>query len=181
MTEYYTHGLVIDRTNKGELDDSIVLYTKDFGKIIARSKSTKRVESKLSGHLNIGRFIKARIIKSNNYKIVDALSEKTDQSRELFKFIDFINKMTPYEAPDPHLWRGVEYVVRSSLIGEESKVSAQKIYRRFLEILGFGLKFAKCNNCESKEVSYFHPPMLIFLCSDSLKKIGINEDEVVKI
>ena len=162
MTEYYTHGLVIDRTNKGELDDSIVLYTKDFGKIIARSKSTKRVESKLSGHLNIGRFIKARIIKSNNYKIVDALSEKTDQSRELFKFIDFINKMTPYEAPDPHLWRGVEY-------------------RRFLEMLGFGLKFAKCNNCESKEVSYFHPPMLIFLCSDSLKKIGINEDEVVKI
>ncbi len=185
MTEYYTKGLVLSRTPRRELDDTVVLYTKDLGKIVAHSKSTKKMGSKLSSHLDIGRFVKVRVIKGNNYKIVDAISEKIDISLELLKFIGFIDNMTPYELPDPHLWHGVEYISKGSLFAEGSAMPAQKIYRRFLELLGYGAEYAKCSNCEagnlSCKVSYFHPPMLIFLCSESLKKLKINEEEVVKI
>ncbi len=185
MTEYYTKGLVLNRTPRKELDDTVIIYTKDLGKIVAHSKSTKKMESKLSSHLDIGKLIKVRVVKGNNYKIVDAISEKVSFSRELLKFIGFIDNMTPYELPDPHLWHGIDYILKEALLGEDSKMPRERIYRRFLELFGYGPEFAKCTNCEERRlscnVSYFHPLMLIFLCSESLRRLKINEEEVIKI
>lgn len=181
MTEYYTKGLVLNRTPRKELDDAITLYTKDLGKITAYSKSTKKMESKLSSHLDIGKFVRIRVIKGSSYRVVDAISERAEFNGELLKFIGFIDNMTAYEAPDPHLWHGVEYTIKEALLREGSKIAPEKIYRRFLELLGYGAEFAKCNNCEKGGVSYFHPRMLIFLCSASLRSLKINEDEVIKI
>ena len=192
MTEYYTKGLVLERHLRGEFDESITIYTKGLGKISSFVKSTKKPESKLSPHLNVGKIARVRIIKTNNYKIVDAISEGGALNPESLKFIEFIRSMTPYEEPDPHLWHAIEYVVTN--IFNRSFMPLEKVYppkffeeklrrvnRRFLEIFGFGAKFARCNECENPKVSYFHPPMLVFLCSDSLKKLSINEEEVVQI
>lgn len=181
MTEYYTKGVVLERFPRGELDEAIAIYTKDFGKILALAKSSKKIVSKLSGHLTPGRFINARLIKSNNYKIVDAVSMKTDMSAELIRFTEFINKMTGYELPDQRLWNAMEYMFRNASLFYGNKIPLERIYSRFLDILGFGPKFAKCHECDSREVSHFYPPDIIFLCSKSFKKLSLNEDEAVKI
>ena len=131
MTEYYTKGVVLDRNPRKELDDAVILYTRDLGKIVAHSKSTKKIESRLSGHLDIGRLVKVRVIKGNNYKIVDAISERIPFGSEMAKFADFINNMTPYEHPDPHLWHAVEYTLRNGLLGIDSKMPPERIYKRF--------------------------------------------------
>lgn len=185
MTEYYTRALVLGRDQRQEQDDAVTLYTESLGKVIARSKSTKKIDSKLSAHLEPGRLVRVRLIKGNNYKIVDALSENSIMNSEVARFLGFINTMSAFEAPDPHLWHAIHYVVKNNLFRGESSVPSEKIYNRFLEIFGYGAKFAKCQTCEKAnsqcQVSYFSPHMLGFLCSKSLKSFRINEEELVKI
>ncbi len=181
MIEYSTKGIVLDRNPRGEEDERVLVYTKDLGKIMARVESSKRIVSKLSPHLEVGRFVDARLVRKDSYKLVDALSDRTHFDEEVLKFLNFVNLMTPYETQDLHLWQGLEYVLQNGLINSAGPDLNAKIYRRFLEILGFGAKYARCHNCESGQVSYFDPRDVIFLCSESLKRLNIHESDVVKI
>ncbi len=179
MTEYFTEAIVLDRIPRGETDELLTLYTRSLGKITAGTKSSRAPLSKLSGHLNVGRFIRARIIRTSRFQLVDAMSENTDFNSETLGFVKFIDQMTSGEAPDPHLWQGIEFVIRNKRQPEDDYM--RKVYRRFLDILGFGPKFAKCDDCGDNKIAYFLPSDIIFLCADSLSKRGLNEKEIVCI
>lgn len=180
MTEYFTEAIVLDRSPKGETDEALTLYTRSLGKITAATKSSRSPLSKLSGHLNVGRFIKARIIKTSHFRLVDAMSENTRFDSAILDFINFINQMTLFEAPDPHLWRGIDFVVHNN--GERSAGNYMpRVYRRFLDILGYGARFAKCDDCGAGKIAYFVPSDIIFLCASSLNRRGLNEKEIIAI
>ncbi|HEY4496717.1 MAG TPA: DNA repair protein RecO [Candidatus Paceibacterota bacterium] len=185
MTEYFTKGLVLSRDDRGEFDGVFSIYTKDFGKIRATARSVRRIKSKLSPHLSIGNFADLRIIKNNNYQIVDAFSfDKSKLNQRKLKFIEFIEQMTPDESQDHHLWYGIDYVLSNNLIGKggsDNDEFEHKIYRRFLEIFGFGAKFARCGNCGSKDIVYFIPPDIMFLCLKSSRFLAIKEEDAIKI
>lgn len=176
MIEHYTKSLVLHREPKGEVDEVFTLYTRDLGKIHAKAKSIRRITSKLSGHLTPGSFNKIRIIENNGsgFQVIDALSDGTFKHDELHKFLDFLDKMTPEREPDDELWCYIESIID---LGELRGME----YRRLLEIMGFGPKFAKCVNCGRKEIDYFMPSDVIFLCDKSFADLKINEEEVVKI
>lgn len=180
MVEYFTKGVVLDRIPRGESDEAIVLFTKDLGKVIARVTSAKHINSKLSPHLGVGRLVRVRLIKKNSYKIVDVLSERVEMTPEVLKFLDFVAKMTPYETQDLHLWNGLEYVLEKEVLKTDPEMR-ERVYGRFLEIMGFGSKFAKCHDCEKGEATYFSPRDIIFLCYESISKLKISQNEVIKI
>ena len=48
---YKTQGIIIKSENLGELDRLLTIYTRDFGKILARAKSVRKNQAKLKGHL----------------------------------------------------------------------------------------------------------------------------------
>ena len=50
---YKTQGIIIKRTNLGEFDRLLTVYTKDFGKILIRGKSIRKNQAKLKGHLEL--------------------------------------------------------------------------------------------------------------------------------
>lgn len=50
---YKTEAIVLKRTNLGEADSIITLYTPDLGKIRAVAKGVRRPKSKLGGHLDL--------------------------------------------------------------------------------------------------------------------------------
>ncbi|MDY6892812.1 MAG: DNA repair protein RecO [Chloroflexota bacterium] len=50
---YKTEAIVLKRTNLGEADSIITLYTPDLGKIRAVAKGIRRTKSKLGGHLDL--------------------------------------------------------------------------------------------------------------------------------
>ncbi|MDO8574288.1 MAG: recombination protein O N-terminal domain-containing protein, partial [bacterium] len=74
MNEYYfNEAIVLDREPSGETDNRFSIYAKGFGKIVARGKSTRKITSKLSGHLEPGNLVKVRLIEKNGLQVVDAL------------------------------------------------------------------------------------------------------------
>lgn len=181
MTEFYTKAIILERSGKGEEDERILLFTRDLGKIKARVKSSKAILSKLSPHLEVGRIADIRLVRKESYKLVDVLGQKTHFDREVIRFLDFIDKMTPYETQDLRLWHALEYVLTSGLMKTEGAELNRRIYRRLLDMMGFGSKFARCHNCDKPEISYFDPRDVIFLCSKSREHLKINEEEIVKI
>ena len=65
-----------------EIDAQIVLYTRDFGKVLAKAKSARKMTSKLNGHLQPLNFINARLIEKTpvgRFQVVDALTADDGQ------------------------------------------------------------------------------------------------------
>jgi recombinational DNA repair protein (RecF pathway) len=176
MVEHYTRAVVLTREPKGELDVSLILYTKDFGKIVAKVKSVRRFTSKLSGHLTPGSFVKMRIVErnGNGHQVVDALSSKVQVTLELLKFLDFVGRITPLNMPDLYLWHELQSAVQSGHVG-------RPLYHRVISLMGYDVSGASCANCGSLNIGYFLPSDIIFLCNSCFEDSGAKEDESFSI
>jgi len=181
MSEYFTRGIILERESSGESDDSLVIFTKDLGKIRAKVKSVKRIISKLSGHLQVGSLCDIRLTKKNNIQLIEAISYKSALSADLHCFLGFINQMTPYESPDHHLWYAIEYVIDKDIFISGEDILRRKVYRRLLDIMGFGPRLAKCSDCGTPKIAYFVPSDIMFLCSNSLLRAPMKIYEAIKI
>lgn len=53
MSIYSTQGIILSRLPAGEADATFSIYTRDYGKIIARAQGIKKEAAKLKGHLEI--------------------------------------------------------------------------------------------------------------------------------
>jgi recombinational DNA repair protein (RecF pathway) len=175
MVEYYTKVLVLSRTPRGDLDGTLNLYTKEFGRVSVKVKSLRKLTSKLSGHLTPGRLANVRIVEMGDTKqVVDALSLPSKTSFEFLKFLDFIRRLSPIGMPDLHLWHELE---QASLNGTSDK----NTYKRIISIMGYDAKNAVCDNCGSVKIAYFVPRDIMFLCNRCLSDSRLKEDEVFSI
>ena len=178
-----------NKTSK-EMDAQIVLYTRDFGKIIAKAKSARKMTSKLNGHLQPLNFVNARLIEKNGFQIVDALTIDYAQNNNsiprlsasgprfsaLLGVADFINEMTFEAHQDLRLWQAIKKIF--SPAGEN--LSEKIIYRGLLKILGFDPEHASCAVCGNPQIDYFSKTEHIFFCKKCVGKIGDNQLLLIK-
>ena len=176
MVEHYTKAVVLARDPRGELDAAITLYTKDFGKVVAKAKSIRRFTSKLSGHLTPGSLTKIRIVERNGagHQVVDALSTRVEVTEALLRFLSFINQLAPVNMPDLQLWHELEAILENSLVDKTT-------YRHIIGVLGYDTDEATCNNCNSKKIAYFAPRDIMFLCDSCFKGFSFKTNEIFSI
>ena len=173
MREYYTPGIVLDREPRNELDEAITIYTKDLGKVQAFTKSSRKITSKLSGHLTPGRLANIRLVERNKLQLVDALSlPPPSELKDLLLFLHFINKITPYGDADLGLWYMIEEIVEGGRF-------SPAIYRHLVERLGFLGEEAYCHYCEKNISNFFNLSETTILCADCSVKLGLKSDELI--
>ena len=160
MQEYVTDAIVLDATPSAELDTRVSVFTKKFGKLVARVKSVKKITSKLAGHLEPGNAVKIRLVEKKGLQLVDALKEKDVQ-------IDpptlYLLDQVLYEAePDHELW---ELLTHGAFRWHEA-----------LRILGWDPAAADCAraNCTGTP-AVFHIKTQEFYCSSCASKVRKNE------
>ncbi|MEK9154457.1 MAG: DNA repair protein RecO [Patescibacteria group bacterium] len=183
MTEYFTEALVIDKSDLADYDATLVLYTKDLGRITAKAKSLRKPISKLSAHLEPLNFSSVRLIEKNGFQIVDALTiDRQNNLRSspelLIRFLSilrFIKKMTFDLQADYRLWLIIRRIMDPEL---DEKI----IYRALLKILGFDPQFAMCVSCYKKEIEFFSVENQVFLCGQCGRAVWKNKgDELILI
>ena len=165
MKEFSTQALVLDKEDLGEADNRVFLYSPEYGKIIAKVKSSKKPLSKLGAHLEPFNLVSVRVIdggrqtSSSRSQIVDALLlEKLPPSWALHKLLNFIKETTLEGQPDYHFWQ----LIRQSL-------SSGKInYQQLLAAQGFDPKFAICQNCRRDNPTHFSYKDQYFYCNQCL-------------
>lgn len=159
MIEHYTKAVVLDKEDYGDLDSRVVLYSADLGRINAKVKSSRKITSKLAGHLEPGKFVRARIIELGGFQVVDALSDGSlIASPKTMANLRLIKDMTVERDPDPELWRMIE----------DGRLEVGGI----LSLLGFAPQFASCRTCDSGQPTHFLLKELEYSCHPCLLKSG---------
>jgi len=175
MIEHYTEGIVLDRNPRGEADRSVTIYTKEIGKVTAGTKSSRKITSKVAGHLMPGNFVRLRIVENKTIQAIDALSEKPKcDMRELLPFLHFLNEVVPHGEADENFWELILKIVDKCRLEPGA-------YRYILEILGFGAEDARCGHCRNTEIAHFSVPDIMFLCSGCAKQSSLRSDQIVNI
>ncbi|MBI4087588.1 MAG: recombination protein O N-terminal domain-containing protein [Candidatus Liptonbacteria bacterium] len=158
MREYFTEAVVLDREPSGELDFRVSLFTKKFGKLMAKAKSARKITSKLSGHLLPGNIADVRLIEKNGLQVVDAIKKSsTSSGADLF----LLNKILADAEPDPALWQKV--------------ISGNLRWGEVIKILGWDPEFALCSACAIPKPESFSIRGQEFFCRTCALRSGQKE------
>lgn len=158
MTEYLSEAVVLTKEPNGDLDNRISLFTKKFGKLVAKAKSARRITSKLSPHLEPGNLSVVRLVEKNGLQVVDALkSERLNISpADLYN----LNLVLSEAEPDQRLWHELR--------------QEKLIWPRILAYLGWDPEEAHCEKCGRRPVSHFRVQSQEFFCGSCASKVKEN-------
>jgi len=159
MNEFVTKAVVLDVFDQGEADLCVILYTQERGKIVAKAKSARKINSRLVAHLQPLTLTKVRLVNKKGYQVVDALQErKTLRVGEETKYLSLgklIEALTNEEDPDPDLWN----------LLESGEIASQKV----LTVLGFDVQHATCGHCQSQKPKHFLIKEMYYVCEGCFK------------
>jgi recombinational DNA repair protein (RecF pathway) len=75
MQDVQSLALVLRLDPTDEYDSRVTLFTREYGKVVARIKSARKITSKLTPHLQPGYLSRVRLIAQRGLHIADALRE----------------------------------------------------------------------------------------------------------
>ena len=153
MATYQTRAVVLKRENIFEADRLYHLYTEDFGKVKAIAGGARKINAKLTGHLEPFNLIWVEFMtkKGGDLFITTALSEisllgnnaSPNQISLFVKMSDFALKMLRGQEKDEAMWN----FILDSFLAAKKTGGANKFlndYKSgFIKIMGFGDNFEK--------------------------------------
>ena len=163
MYEYYSEALVLATEPVGEFDTRFSLFTKRFGKIIARGKRSRKITSKLSPHLQPGNVVAVRAVERQGLRVVDAL-KKANLGHQPYD-LALLNRLLPEAEVDEGLW--------TTLFREPFD------WKKVLAYLGWDPRGAMCSRCKTGKPEVFEVRSQEFFCGFCASKLG--ESEVISI
>lgn len=152
-------AIILDREATGDLDSRFALFTKRFGKLMAKAKSVRKITSKLSGHLEPGNLVQARLIEKNGLQVVDAL--KAARLKISTANLYYLNLLLAEAEPDLRLWQEL--------------ISGNFSWPNTLKILGWDPAEVFCQVCEERPPAAFSIQSQEFFCGGCSLKSGKGE------
>lgn len=159
MLEYYfPEAVVLAKDSVGEADSRVFLYVKDFGKLVAKARSARKITSKLSSHLEPGNLTQVRLVEKNGLQVVDAL--KIGKVGINFPDLFFLNEVLHEADYDPAVW-GI-------LVGNPSLRSGREPFdwKKALRVLGWDPEQASCGICKRNKPYSFNINEQSFICEN---------------
>jgi hypothetical protein len=158
MYEYLSEAVVLKSEPRGDLDARVSVFTRRYGKLIGKAKSTRKITSKLVGHLQPGNLIKVRAVERGGLQIVDAL--KTDKLMVSVPDLHSLNELLAEFQPDESLW---------NLLAQ-----GDFQWTEILRILGWDPSEGSCRICSRKPHS-FRARDQEFFCQSCTLRLRPNE------
>ncbi len=163
MQEYVTDAIVLRKDPLGDLDGRYTLFTKQFGKIRCKAKSSRKITSKLAPHLEPGILAKVRFIETKGTQLIDAL--KFERTTLSLGDVYFLSQLLPDAEPEPALW--------------DLLVDKKFSWSTALAILGWDPEGAECIICGEKQPRYFFITHQEFYCR--MHALKAPRDAVISI
>lgn len=167
MKEYFVEAIVLDKEDLGEYDSRVFLYTKEFGRLAAKAKSSRKITSKLAAHLEPLNLIRARLICAKDFQVVDAL-RMGRLDRTLMPVLHLVKEICMENQPDQLLWQLLEQQYRS-------QSSAPECAKEVLRISGFDPDWAACQSCKSRWPTCFLLDSAAYVCGRCFVKLSSPE------
>lgn len=123
MRSYNLEGIIIKRSNFGEADKLVTLFTKTHGKVTLMARGIRKLTSKRAGSLELFNMVKVSAIPGRGQ--IDTLTEVQElQSYSnwrmhmgrvniAYQLVETIDKLTPDLQPHPHI-----YIILTSALAQ---------------------------------------------------------------
>ena len=104
MGTYKTEGIVLKRSNYGEADRILTIYTKHYGKIKALAKGVRKVTSRKGGNLELFNHCVLFLAEGRNLDIVteaqvvnsfSRLKKDLSKTAAAFYLVELVDQLTP--------------------------------------------------------------------------------------
>lgn len=162
MQEYVSDAIVLHKFPIREFDARYAFFTKRFGKVTGKATSSRKITSKLAGHLEPGIVAQVRFVERGGTQIVDAL--KKERSAVRFADLRLLNDMLTEGEPDEELWKELSRETFS--------------WNAVLRVLGWDPAHASCERCGKAPAAFYIRRQEFFCAADAS---NFRPDELVLI
>ena len=174
MQEYVTDAVVLKKEPLRDFDARYAFFTKRFGKIVGKATSSRKITSKLAGHLEPGTLATVRFVERHGGggngsagggasvipQIADSLKRGTIVAT--VTNLHFLSALLLEWEPDQALWE---------------ELAAEKFsWPNVLRILGWDPTGATCSGCGKRgAMAAFSVKKQEFFCATCASKVNRNE------
>ena len=145
MREYVTDALVLAKEPLRDQDGRYFFFTKRYGKMVGKATSSRKITSKLAGHLEPGSFARVRFIErdgngsngNGSAQIADAL--KYGRAAAALGDLERLSRILAEGEPDAALWEALPQFSWSAI----------------LSLLGWDARHAACDHCGGSAEAFF--------------------------
>ncbi|MDO8435902.1 MAG: DNA repair protein RecO [bacterium] len=201
FTHYRTQGFILGKTDRGEFDRVVTIYTKDFGKMDFLAKAERKINSKLRGGLGLFYLSDIEFIQGKAYKILtdvilinnfENLRKDFKISALSFKIAKTLDSLIRGQESDLRIWEFLNEIFEK-LSNRPLAISHwQLLYYYFLwnlfSILGYRPELYFCSVCRKKLTfgkiyfSFKTGGLVCSSCQGSLaKEVNPNAVKIIRI
>ncbi len=150
MSTYFTQALILSQTDRGEADQLFNLYTFSHGKALALARSSRKIKSKLRGHLQMFALLNVMIAPGRGYDHIAGVTirQRFDSiGRDLKKVVlathamELVDTLTKPGVDDPRILQLLlsyfETLDTQSFSAGEWRLILQAFTIKLLSLLGF--------------------------------------------
>lgn len=165
MKYFKAQGFIIKRTNFGEADRLITLFTQKYGKIRALAKGVRKVNSRRSSHLEIFNEVKISLYQGKSFLYVSDVDTLTSFPRlrknlskvaVAYNMCELVGRMSAEEQKQEEIYsllaKGLRYLDENGVNNRKLKQVIDRFTKRFLSESGFILRDAPLDPSEYAEL-----------------------------
>jgi len=196
---YITEAIVLKRTNLGEADKILTLYTPNMGKIKAVAKGVRRPKSKLGGHVETLIRSSMMLAKGRNLDIITQsqtidsfLPLRSDLWRTSCALysIELVDRFTEERIENYAVYRLLLSTINNIVEADNVDLLLRYFEIQLLGYLGYRPQLQTCINCKSKlepQDNYFSTSGGGVLCPNCraaeprIKPLSLNALKVMRL
>lgn len=162
----YTQAIILNRSDYRESDSLIICYTRHFGKLSLVARGTKKIKSKLAGHLEPISLVNVLVVKGRGFDYVgsalgvDAYLGIKDNLNKIYyagRALSCFNRLVKEEQPDERLfllltsWLELLNNYSSAEFTQENgELFFIFFVLKLMTELGYKPEMHQCLNCQEK-------------------------------
>lgn len=155
---YKTKGIILKRTNLGEADRIVTIFTEKFGKIKVIAKGVRKTLSKMAGHLEPFCLTRLQIAEGRNLDVITSaevekcffdIRSDLAKTNTCFYLAEIIDKMVEEGVAHPEIFELLDATLEhANELIEPLLISFFEI--NFLAEMGFRPELYECVKCQVK-------------------------------
>jgi len=144
---YKTQGIIIKKSNLGEFDQLLTVYTKEFGKVLLKGKSVRKNQAKLKGHLELFLNSYLMIAPAKGFDIITGaetlnnfsyLHKNLSSLASSYYLSELIDKLISGPENDNQIWELILFNFKELNKKNNIKLIVNNFENQLLELLGYG-------------------------------------------
>jgi DNA repair protein RecO (recombination protein O) len=190
---YKTLGIIIKRTNLGEADRIITLFSENSGKLKAIAKGIRKIKSRLSGNVELFCLTNFTIAEGRNLDIITGaqiekcyfnIRNDLKLTQRAYYFAELIDKLTEINDPHPEIFSILDKVLEN-LNNIDSDLLIPYFEWNIVTEIGYFPELQNCLNCGRKisenEKIYFNVSRGGIVCKNCEKSDMIITSDTIKL